>query len=89
MGSVLLVDLLTPPPQKCWKVLQSGEFPTLFEGGGPYISCRTTRSCVHKALSSRIEGGFQSKKILVWPAGPNVAASRKRGRGELGFCQRS
>ena len=39
MGSVLLVDLLTNPhpppyPWNCWKVLQLGDFPTLFLGGG-------------------------------------------------------
>ena len=34
-GNFLLVDLLTPPPplRNCWKVLQSGDFPTTFGGG--------------------------------------------------------
>ena len=41
--------------------------------------CRTIWSCWHKALLSRIEGGFQWKEILDRPAGPIVAASGKGG----------
>ena len=51
-----------PPLQKCAKlILKRGSG---CEGGGPYSSCRTTGSCRHKALLSRLEGGFQSKKTL-------------------------
>ena len=32
-----------------------------------------------KALISSIEGGFQSKKIIDWPAGQIVATSSKQG----------
>ena len=51
-----------PPPQKCAKLISKRGSGC--EGGGPYSSCRTTGSCRHKALLSRIEGGFQSKKTL-------------------------
>ena len=51
-----------PPPQKCAKLISKRGSGC--EGGGPYSSCRTTGSCRHKALLSRLEGGFQSKKTL-------------------------
>ena len=42
LGSVLVVDLKTHPPppptpplRNCWKVRQSGDFPTTLEGRGP------------------------------------------------------